>query len=178
MITSAMLDSSVDRVELWSTRSIVRRWLATLIVGACGGSAVVIPQDEGGGGAGGTASSTSTTGVGTTGTGTTSTTAGTGTTTGGAGGAGCAELEQELVEALEAATACDPTIYAIQCSGSTAAMGYCSCLQAANDLTPALGEASVAIGMEWAMSGCEYNFCEGCYPLTAAWFCNPTTQRC
>ena len=143
---------------------------ALALVGAalawsCGGKAVVDPPIHGQAGSGGQGATTTTTGS---------------TGLGGEGaGSGCDGLMQDLTDAINAAQACDPTIYLAQCMGTAVVKDSCACDLVANENYPELVQAATDAYSAWVAAGCGPIPCYSCPPPpTSPWFCDPNSSRC
>ena len=130
---------------------------------SCGGKAVMdgVGQEAGGGGATTTSSTTST----------------------GSGGQGasstCEALVQDLSDAIDAAQACDPTIYLAQCMGTAVVADMCGCPIVANENYPELVQAALNAYNAWAGAGCGPIPCYACPPPPSSpWYCDSSTWRC
>ncbi len=131
---------------------------------SCGGKAVFDGVAPGSGGGGGATTSSSTTSTGSGGQGASST---------------CEALGQDLSEAIDAAQACDPTIYLAQCTGTAVVLDSCACSIVANENYPELVQAALTAYDAWASAGCGPIPCATCPPPpTTPWYCDPNAWRC
>jgi hypothetical protein len=146
-----------------STSGSIRLILAAVALAwSCGGKAVVDPGGHAEGGAGGESTTTTSTGQ------------------GGQGAAtSCESMLQQLTDAIDAAQACDPTIFLVQCAGTATVTDSCTCELVANENYPELIEVAAAAYGAWMAAECGPIPCYGCPPPPSSpWYCDPTSWRC
>ena len=134
------------------------------LVWSCGGKAVVDPPLHGRAGSGGQGATTTT---GSTGLG------------GEGAGTGCNALDQNMMDALGAAQACDPSSSVNECTSAAVVKDTCGCEAVANQTAPGLVQAANDAYDAWVAAGCGPTPCYACPPAPPApWYCDIFTQHC